>query len=96
MDGCHFFLAFLPRVLYVNKYIGIKREEEDLKNGVKGHEPCTVFSVTGGQVIPDDNHGYTAGQPDQYEPHHVFVMTRKEGDGQQKHQDGANDPVLDE
>ena len=51
--------------------IGINREEKDLEDGVKSHEPCTVFSVPLGQVVPDDDHGDAAGQADQDEPHHV-------------------------
>ena len=76
--------------------IGIDREEKDLENGVKGHQSGAVFRVPRGQFVPDDDHGNTAGQADHDQTHHVFRVAGQKKDGQKKHQDGTDDPVLDQ
>ena len=76
--------------------IRINRKEDHLKDGVEGHQPSTVFPVPGGEIIPHDDHGDASGQTDHDEPYHVFIMSREEGDSQEKHEDGSDHPVLDE
>jgi len=78
------------------KQPGIKGEENDLKDGVKGHQAGTIFPVPGGQVVPDDNHGYAPGKADKDDTHHVLLVTGQESDGKAEHEDRAHYPVLDQ
>ena len=61
---------------------------------LKATKPGAVFRVALGQVVPDDDHGDAAGQADDDQPHHVMRVAAEKGDGQQKHEDGADHPVL--
>jgi hypothetical protein len=70
--------------------------EEDLEDGVEGHQTNTVFTIAGGQVIPDDDHGDTAGETDHDQPHHILRIPGQKKDGQKKHEDRADDPVLNQ
>ncbi len=81
---------------YCNKDVCVKGKKQDLEDGVKCHKPCAVLRVSRGQIIPHDNHGNTAGQPDHDQAHHIFVMAAEKGNGEQEHQDGADHPVLDQ
>ena len=77
------------------KNIGVHGKEQHLEDGVEGHQPGAVFGIALGQVVPDDDHGDTAGQADDDQTHHVIRVTPEKSDGQQEHEDGADHPVLD-
>ncbi len=77
-----------------DKDIGIDAVEQHLEDAVEGHQPGGVIGVAFGQLIPDDDHGDAARQPDHDQPGHVFGVAAQEDDRQQEHQDRADDPVL--
>jgi hypothetical protein len=55
-----------------------------------------IFSVSCGQIVPDDDHGDASGQPNQNQADHVFVVSGKKGNCEKEHEDGPNDPVLNQ
>ena len=63
---------------------------------MKATRPAQYSRSPAGQIVPHDHHGDAAGQTDQDQPHHVFLVPGKKGDGQQKHQHGPDHPVLDQ
>ena len=77
-----------------NKDVGVDGIEDNLKDGVKSHQTCTIFRIPFGQVIPDNDHGNTSGQANHDEPHHVFGISPQENNRQNEHEDGTNNPVL--
>ena len=83
-----------PRRQHGDKDIGIDRVEQDLEDRVEGHEPGAVLGVATRQLVPHDDHGDAAGQTDQDQTHHVFMVTGEKADRQQKHEDRADHPVL--
>ena len=65
-----------------------------LKNTVESDQPCCVFIVAAGQLIPDNHHRDAPRESDQNQAHHVFRVAAQEDDCQQEHQDRSDDPVL--
>jgi len=59
---------------YGDKNPGVEGGKQYLKDGVKGDKTCTVFSVSSGEIVPDNNHCNAAGQPDQNQANHIFVI----------------------
>ncbi len=70
-----------------NEEIGIYREKNNLENGVKSHQPGAIFPVTISQVVPDNDHGNAAGQADENETDHIFVVAGEKRNSQEKHED---------
>src|SRR3546814_974707 len=58
----------------------------------RGH----ILVVAPGKLVPDDDHGNAAGQPDEDQARHVFRLVAKEDDRERKHQHRPDDPVLDQ
>ena len=54
---------------------GVEREKKDLKDRVEGNQTRTVLGVPVGKVIPDDDHGNTAGEADKDEADHIFMLS---------------------
>ncbi len=77
--------------------IGVNRVEDYLEDGVEGHQPGGVLVVALGQLVPDDDHGDAARQPDHDQPDHVVGIGPEEAqeeDGQEEHQHRPDEPVL--
>ena len=72
----------------------VDRIEQDLEDGIEGHQPGGVFRVALGQFVPHDHHGDAARQADQDQARHVFRIAAQEDDGQHEHQHRADHPVL--
>ena len=70
--------------------------EEHLEDAVEGHEAGGVLGVAPGQLVPDDHHGDAARQADHDEADHVLGVVVQEDDGQEEHQERADEPVLHE
>ena len=77
-----------------DKDIGIHAVEQHLEDAVEGHQPGGILGITFGQLVPHDHHGDAARQADHDQPSHVFGIVVQEDDRQHEHQDGADDPVL--
>ena len=76
------------------KQPGIDAVEQHLEEGVERDQRSGVFGRAARQVVPDDDHGDAARQPDEDQPGHVFGLVGKKDDGQHEHQHRAYDPVL--
>ena len=76
--------------------VGVDRVEEHLEHRVEGHQSGGVLAVALGQLVPDDDHGDAAGQADHDHALHEPGLVGQEQDGQEEHEDGADDPVLHE
>ena len=63
---------------------------------LKATSPAQYSGVTLGQIVPDDDHGDAAGQADQDQPHHIFVVSGEKGHRQPEHQNRSDQPVLDQ
>ena len=79
-----------------DKNPGIEAIEENLKEAVKGDQASGILGIAMGQLVPDDHHRNTAGQPNHDQPNHIFRVVAQEKDCQQKHQHRPNQPVLDQ
>src|SRR5581483_1240140 len=79
---------------YCNEDPGIDAVEEHLKEAVKGNQSRRIISVAFGELVPDNDHRDTAGQPHENEPDHVFGIIVQEEQGQDKHKDRTNHPIL--
>ena len=63
---------------------------------LKATKPGAVLPISCWQIIPHDDHGNAPGQTDQDQAHHILLVPGKERDGQKEHENGADDPVLDQ
>ena len=79
-----------------DKYVGVQRKEQHLENRIEGDESRAVVGIAIGQVVPDDHHRDTTGEPDHNQAHHVLGPVAQEDDRQREHQDRADNPVLDQ
>ena len=72
-DGDIDFSAFKPKQgrQYCDKDLCIHGEEQHLEDGVEGNQASAVFGVAFGKVIPDNDHGNTAGKADHNQSLHV-------------------------
>ncbi len=68
--------------------------EEHLKNGIEGDEACRVIGISLCQLVPDDDHRDAASEPNHDEPNRVFGLVREEREGQAKHEERPNHPIL--
>ena len=80
----------------VEEKVGVKGIGQDLEEGVKGHEACGQIPVAVGEIVPDQDHGDTAGKAHQDDPHHVVRMIRKKEHREHEHHHRPHHPVLDE
>ena len=69
------------------------RVHQDLEDGVDRDQHGRDIAVAAGQLVPDQHHRDTAGQPDQDQPVAVGGLVRQERPGQPEHQQRANHPV---
>jgi hypothetical protein len=53
-------------------------ERQHLEDRVQGHEHGGGLTVAAGQVVPDDDHGDAAGQPDDDQPSAVCGQVGQE------------------
>ena len=74
--------------------VSVDRVEEHLEHRVEGHQSGGVLAVALGQLVPDDDHGDTAGQADHDHALHEPGLVGQEQDGEEEHEDGTDDPVL--
>jgi hypothetical protein len=75
---------------------GIDAVKEHLKHTIKGDQAGGVFVVAPGQLVPHDYHGNAARQSYHNEANHIFGTVGEENNGQDKHQDWSNNPILDQ
>ena len=67
-----------------------------MEDGIERHQPGAVFGVALGQFVPYDDHGDAARQADHDEPDHVLGIAAQEEHGEDEHEHGADEPVLDQ
>ncbi|STD12588.1 Uncharacterised protein [Dermatophilus congolensis] len=68
-------------------------EGDDLEDRVDRDEHGGRFAVTAGQVVPDDDHGDAAREPDDDQAGAVGGQVGEEGPCQREHHQGTDDPV---
>jgi len=68
-------------------------EGDHLEHRVDRHQNGGGLPVTAGQVIPDNDHGYAAGQADDDQASAVSRQIRQENPGQGEHQRRTDHPV---
>ena len=72
------------------------RVGEDLEDRVERDEYGGGFAVAAGEVVPDQHHRDTAGQPDDDQPGSVLGEIREQQPGQGEHERRADQPVQHE
>ena len=93
-DVHHRTLQAEPAGQHRDEHIRKHREEQDLEDGIERHQGRAVLRVAPRQLVPDDDHGDAAGQPDHDQADHVLGVVPQKRDRQDEHQDGADHPVL--
>src|SRR5699024_3850396 len=68
-------------------------EGEDLEDRVDGHQYRGGFAVAAGQVVPDEDHGDAAGEPDDDQPGAVFGQVGQEDPSEDEHESRGQHPV---
>ena len=81
---------------YGNKQPGHEAVGEDLKTAVERHQARTVLLAAPAEIVPHQHHGDAACQTDQDQAHHVVRVVMQECQGDDKHQNGADQPVHDQ
>ena len=76
--------------------IGVHGKEKHLEYRIKRHKTSGVFRITAGKVVPDDHHRDAPCEADHDETDHVFGIGVEKDDRKNEHQNGTDDPVLDE
>lgn len=69
------------------------RERDDLEDGVQRDQDGGGLAVAARKVVPDDDHGDTAGQPDDDQARAVLGQIRQEQPRQREHERRSDDPV---
>ena len=72
----------------------IEGKEQQLENRVECDEPRAIVGIAAGQIVPNYYHRDAAGEPDQNQPSHELGTIAQKNNGQSKHEDRADDPVL--
>ena len=70
--------------------------KQDLEDAVEGDKASGIFGIAVGQSVPHDDHRDAAGQADHDQADHELRVVVEEEGGEGEHEDGADDPVLDE
>lgn len=71
-------------------------EGEDLEDGVERDQDGRGLAVAAGQIVPDDDHGDTAGEADDDQAGAVLRQVGQEDPGQREHDRRSDDPVDDQ
>ena len=79
-----------------NENPSVEGVEKDLEKRIEGHQASRIFRIASRQFVPHDDHRDAACETDHDQSSHVFRISAQEDDGQNKHQNRPDNPVLHE